>query len=237
MGALAAPAIDDVVDGFIKRVLAMQAAWVVVGEEGLVRAPSPTQNGRMVTLMWSKRGDADRRGVQMALNPRVKPLSLKELYVDVLPKLAELKRLVGPDSTLAVHVEIEPAELARRLRSEAVALFLRKVRGAGSAWILHGPEGPAFVMSKRSLGVQMLLCWHDRASAQARIAGPLRDMVAAEVSLSAFREKMLPWLAESGRLAAPAYCEGAGLLEFAADDLNARLGHPSPAAGPAAEVA
>ena len=97
----------------------------------------------------------------------------------------------------------------------------------GSLFILQGTQGPAFVMSKRTAGMQVLPCWHDRASAQARIAGPLGDMVAAEVALPDFREKMLPWLAESGRVVAPAYCEGDGVLELAADALKTRLDRPS----------
>lgn len=224
MDTSASPASHDTLEHFLKRVLAMQAAWVVAGEEGLARVASPTHGARMATLLWSRRSEAERRGAQIVAHPRIKPLSLAELYTDVLPKLAELDRLVGLEWTAQPTLsEIEPGELMRCLRSDAVALFLRKATGNGSVWILQGTQGPAFLMSRQNAGAQMLPCWHDRASAQARIAGPLAEMVAAEVPLADFRAKTLPWIAESRRLVAPAYCEGKGLLEFEAADLEARF--------------
>jgi hypothetical protein len=69
----------------------------------------------------------------------------------------------------------------------------------------------------------MLPCWYDSAHAEARIAGPLADSVAAAVPLATFRERMLLWLGESGRLVAPGYCEGDGVVELAPADLAARL--------------
>jgi hypothetical protein len=215
-------------DDFIRRVVAMQAAWTAAGDDGLARVPSRTHK-RMVTLLWSRRSQAERQGAELINHHlQVKPLSLKELYVDVLPKLTQLGRSVALDRTGdAVH-EVDPALLARQLREEAVALFRRKVNAAGALFILQGTDGPAFVMSKHTAGTQVLPCWHDRASAQARIAGPLEDTVVAEVSLADFRDKLLPRLSETKRGVAPAYCEGDGVLEFAAGDVRAWFSH-SPA--------
>lgn len=224
MPAHARTSANDTLDRFIARVLGMQVAWVAAGEEGLGRVPSPTVSSRMVTLLWSKRSEAERWGAPVAARPRIKALSLRDLYVDVLPKLAALNRLVGPDwGSEPSQPEIGPDELASRLRCAAVALFLREVQRSGSVWVLQGAEGPACLVSKRQPGALMLPCWHRRDLAQARIAGPLADMVAAEVPLEDFREKTLLWIAESRRQVAPAFCEGDGVLEFEAADLEAHL--------------
>jgi hypothetical protein len=201
-------------DDFIRRVVAMQAAWTAAGDDGLARVPSRTHK-RMVTLLWSRRSQAERHGAELINHHlQVKPLSLRELYVDVLPKLTQLGRSVALDRTCEAVSEVDPAQLARQLRQEAVALFRRKVNAAGALFILQGADGPAFVMSKHTPGTQVLPCWHDRASAQARIDGPLQDTVVAAVPLADFRDKLLPRLSESKRGVAPAYCEGEGVLEF-----------------------
>lgn len=210
---------------FVRRVLDAQAAWTAAGEEGLARVASPTHKARMVTLLWSERGEAERQGSLVAAHARTKRLSLADLLIEVLPKLEELKRLVGPDwgGEPRLEPEIEPGELARRLRGEAVAQFVRKASHREAVWVLQGADGPACLMSRCRPGVQMLPCWYDAAHAEARIAGPLADAVAAAVPLAAFRERTLPWLAESGRLVAPGYCEGDGVVELAPADLEARL--------------
>lgn len=210
---------------FLRRVLDAQAAWTAAGEEGLARVASPTRKGRMVTLLWSGREDAERRGMEVAANARIKRLALADLLNEVLPKLAELDRLVGADwgHEPLLEPEIEPAELASRLRTEAVARFVRKATQRDRVWLLQGADGPVCLMSKSRPGAQVLPCWHDTAHAEARIAGPLADAVAAAVPLAVFREKTLLWLAETGRLAAPGYCEGEGVAELAPADLETRL--------------
>jgi hypothetical protein len=211
-------------DRFIGRVLDTEAAWTAAGEEGLARVASPTMKARMATLLWSERAAAERWGNLIAEHPRTKRLSLPDLLNEVLPKLGALNRLVGPDWGPAPHeLEIEPADLARRFRAEAVAQFVRKVSQREAVWVLQGADGPACLMSKSRPGAQMLPCWYDRSHAEARIAGPLADSVAAAVPLATFRERMLLWLGESNRLVAPGYCEGQGLVELAPADLAARL--------------
>jgi hypothetical protein len=228
-----APILSSVaIDRFIRRVVMEQGAWAVAGEEGLARVASPTFKGRVTTLLWSQVCEAGQWGPRVAEHPRLKRLSLGDLYVDVLPRLAELERLVGPDwSAEPIEPEIEPGALARRLREEAVDMFLRHAACFGSIWVLQGVEGPACLMSKTQPGTQILPCWSDRAHAEARIAGPLGEAVAAEVPLQVFCSKTLTWVAETDRLVAPAFCEGPGLVEFAALELAGRLQHKARAAG------
>jgi hypothetical protein len=211
-------------DRFIRRVLDTEAAWTAAGEEGLARVASPTARARMVTLLWSERSGAERWGSLVAEHPRTKRLSLADLLTEVLPKLAALNRLVGPDwGPEPLEPEIEPADLARRFRAEAVVQFVRKATHRERVWVLQGADGPACLMSRTRPGVQMLPCWYDAGHAEVRIAGPLADSVAAAVPIAAFRERTLVWLSESGRLVAPGYCEGDGVVELAPVDLAARL--------------
>jgi hypothetical protein len=209
---------------FIAHVLDAEAAWTVAGEEGLARVASATARARMVTLLWSERAEAERWGSLIAEHPRTKRLSLADLHNEVLPKLAALSRLVGPDwAAEAVNSEIEPAELGGSLREAAVARFVHRVGEGNVVWLLQGAEGPALLMSKRRPGKQMLPCWHNRTHAEARIAGPLADCVAAPVPLATFRDRTLLWLGDSGRLVTPGYCEGDGAIELAPAELARQL--------------
>jgi hypothetical protein len=209
---------------FIAHVLDAEAAWTVAGEEGLARVASATARARMVTLLWSERTEAERWGSLIAEHPRTKRLSLADLLNEVLPKLAALSRLVGPDwGAEAVKPEIEPADLVRWLREEAVSQFVRRVGEGSVVWILQGAEGPALLMSKRRPGKQMLPCWYNLAHAEGRIAGPLANCVAAAVPLATFRDRTLLWLGDSGRQVAPGYCEGDGALELTPADLARQL--------------
>src|SRR6185503_3060529 len=145
------------IDRFISRVLDTEAVWTVAGEEGLARVASPTAKARMATLFWSERAAAERWGSLIAEHPRTKRLSLPDLLNEVLPKLAALNRLVGPDwGSEPLEPEIEPADLARRLRVEAVAQFVRQAKHREAVWILQGGDGPACLMSKSRPGAQML---------------------------------------------------------------------------------
>jgi hypothetical protein len=211
-------------DRFIDHVLSSQAVWAVKDENGLARVASGLSRSTMVTLLWSEQPKCERWQRMAAGKARVKCLSLADLLVDVLPKLAELGRLVGPDrGAHLVDIEIEPAELARRLRVEAVLLFARRVTRLGSVWLLQGPDGPACLSSQAVPGRLLLPCWHDRTQAEMRLQGPLADMVVSEVPIETFRKKTLLWAAESGRLAAPAFCEGKGVIELEPDELERQL--------------
>jgi hypothetical protein len=217
------------VDRFVRRVLDAQAAWTAAGEHGLARAPSASAKARMVTLLWAERGDAERWGMPAVANPRLKRLSLADLLTEVRPKLRALDRLVGTDwSETPPAPEVEPGDLALRLRSDAVSRFVHKASHRDTVWVLQGVDGPICLMSRTRPGTQMLPCWYDAAHAEARLEGPLAECVAIPVPLAGFCGKMLAWLEEEGRLVAPGYCEGDGLLELAPGDLATRLARAGP---------
>ena len=98
-----------------------------------------------------------------------------------------------------------------------------EVGSSGSVWILEGVEGPACLMSKGRPGTQLLPCWADRAQAEMRLIGPGKDMVCAEIGLAAFCDRLWLWVAETGRLVAPAFCEGDGVIACQAPDRVAGL--------------
>ena len=58
-------------------------------------------------------------------------------------------------------------------------------------------------MSQGRPGTPLLPCWADRAQAEMRLVGPGKDMVAAEIGLAAFCDRLRLWVADTGRLVAP----------------------------------
>jgi hypothetical protein len=223
------------INRFVRRAIAEQGAWAIAGDEGLARVTSCAAKGRMTTLLWSSMREVALSSSLAGRCSKVKALGVDDLFADVLPKLAMLNRLVGTDwSADIIRPEMEPRDLARRLREEAVATFIRKVRCFESVWILQGTEGPTCLVSKRRPGCLLLPCWHDQAHAEARIVGPLAGMVSTEVPLGVFRSKTMPWLTETGRLIAPGYCAGEGLLELETGELGALLQDPQGTVIPAA---
>jgi hypothetical protein len=218
-------------DRAIARAVAAQGLWAAAGESGLGRTPSAIAKARLVTLLWSDRAMLEAWGYFATVASGTKFLPLPALFVDVLPRLTELRRFTGIDwSADPVRPELEPCELARLLRCGLKADFVRAARSAGAVWILQGAEGPSCLMSKAHASRELLPCWSERAHAEARIAGPLQDKVAAEVPLAAFCQRLLSWLGETRRLIAPGFCEGSGVIEMEAAELAAELTDASAAA-------
>lgn len=211
-------------DRFLKRVVASGIVYAVAGEEGLARVPSRRLKGREVTLLWSSRAEAERWSSVVAKNPRIKELPLAEVLAGLLPSLTSAKRLIGPDwSSDPVELELEPGDLGERLRLEALEAFVLKARTGGTVYMLEDTSGPALLVSATRPDLLFLPCWADRDSAEARIEGPWRDMMALEIPLESFVRHKLVWLAERGFLVAPDHRPGAGALELQPEDLAARL--------------
>ena len=56
-----------------------------------------------------------------------------------------------------------------------------------------------------------------------RLVGPGKDMVFAEIGLAAFCDRLWLWVVETGRLVAPAFCQGDGVIACQARDRVAGL--------------
>ena len=116
-------------DRFVRRAVLLRGVWAVVGEDGLGRVASPSGGNREVTLFWSNELEAARWSEVIAKNPRVKKIPTNEFITDILPKLAELGRMVGVDWTSApLEVELDPKDLDIRLRHACVEMFLQRAR-------------------------------------------------------------------------------------------------------------
>jgi hypothetical protein len=197
------------IDRALARAVAAQGLWAA-GGTGLGRTPSARTKARMVRLLWSDPAMLADWGYLATGAGGTKFLYLTALFVDVLPRLAELERFVGIDWTAdPVCPELDPAEPAR-LRQALKAAVVRQAVECGSMWILlQGAEGPSCLISKLRPGRELVTCWGERGHAELRIAGPLQDTVAAEVP---------PTAAETGRLVAPGFCEGDGGIELEAGE-------------------
>jgi Protein of unknown function (DUF2750) len=228
---------------FVSRILSSQAIWTVAGDEGLARVDSPRHAGRLVNLFWSDRAEAERWAHVLVTQPRLKLLSLFEMQTQVLPRLAEMRRLVGTDWTSEpIEPEFEPLDLDRMIRLHMLDVFLATALRQRHVWVLQGPDGPACFVSKHPKGGEALPVWIDRLSAEARLQGPWADFIITRVALAEFVQKTLIWCAETGRRVAPGYQDGPGVLEMAPWDLKARMkaivaraeAHNAPASSPAA---
>jgi hypothetical protein len=209
---------------FVRHAVAHRAVFAVAGEDGLARVPSQRRRGRQVTLLWSTRAEAEHWAPVVTVNPRVKQLPLAALLAEVLPALAGLERLVGPDWCAdPAEAELDPVDLAERLRLRTLEAFVTRARLSRSVWLLEDASGPALLVSTTRADRFMLPCWSDRAQAALRREGPWAGMAISAVALEAYLGVTLPWLAERGWLVAPEHTEGPGALELAPDEMAARL--------------
>jgi hypothetical protein len=211
-------------DRFVRHAVAHRAVFAVAGEDGLARVPSQRFRDRQVTLMWSTRADAERWAPVVADNPCVKELPLAALLAEVLPALAGLERRVGPDwCEDPAEAELDPTDLAERLRLRALETFVRRVRLSRLVWLLEDASGPALLVSATRADRFVLPCWSEQALAEARREGPWAGMAVSAVPLESFLGATLPWLAKRDWLVAPEHAEGPGALERAPGDLAADL--------------
>jgi len=199
-------------DTFTRRVTQSRIVWTVSGAEGLSRLPSPVRRGREVNLMWSTREEAGRWMTRFC-RPRLNPITLRNVFEDVFPKLRSLNRLLGPDwaASEPVELECEPADMERRLQAEGLKLFLEEAMRTGAVWLLEDDMGPAFASSPIDRTALVLPCWSNRQGAEAQCTGFWSEMMISRVELDRFIGRTLPWLLETGRRAAPNHNLGAPL--------------------------
>lgn len=211
-------------DRFVRRAVAQKNVWAVSGEEWLARVASPGNPVRDVTLLWTGESEAHRWADVLAKNPRVTMIPLNEFVTDVLPKLAEMNRLVGLDwSADPIECEVEPNDLIARMLHEGFESFLQRIRLENSVWMLENADGPALLVAPHQPNRLMLPCWGSRAEAELRTQGPWSEMLAVEIPLHNFVHATLPWLAEQNWLVAPGYVPGGDAMELSPLDLVRRL--------------
>ncbi len=210
---------------FVRKVVASRVVWAVAGTEGLARRPSPTRRARETTLFWAEQADAEQAADAVASEPRVKSIPLADVMHDVLPKLDDLERTVGTNwITAPFDAEIEPGELADRLRQEILATFVRQAVAQGGVYILEDEQGPTFAASTEVANSLILPVWTSRADAEAvKNGGFWQGTDISHIPLSTFIDKTLVWLGEIGRSAAPSFTPRVANIELAPADIAERL--------------
>ncbi len=209
---------------FVRKVVANRTVWVVAGSEGLARRPSPSFRARETTLFWAEQEDAERAAADVAEEPRVKSIPLADVLHDVLPKLGDLERIVGTNWLAApCEPEIEPADLADRLRQEMLASFVRQAVGQGGLYILEDDQGPTFAASTEVPNTLILPVWTQREEAEIVQRGFWQEMDISHIPVATFIEKTLVWLEEINRSVAPSYTPRIANIELAPADIAERL--------------
>jgi hypothetical protein len=225
----------EIMATFFRQAVVGGVVWAVRGREGLARVDSQMQPDRYVTLLWSRREEAERWASVLATEPNVTALTLRDLLVDLLPTLARSGGYVGTDwNSEPIEPEMDPADLAGRLRADAVANFIDSAAHSRIVWVLYSAQGPACLMSKTRPGQMFLPCWADCAKAQAHVTGPSTELLPASIPLACFLGRTLMWLTEVRRRVFPAYIEGEGGIELEPYDLKGRLKRAIEKARPAA---
>jgi hypothetical protein len=209
---------------FVRKVVAARTVWAVAGSAGLARRPSPSFRARETTLFWAEQEDAERAAASVADEPRVKSIPLADLLHDVLPKLRDLERAVGTNWLAApCEPEIEPMDLAERLRQEMLASFVRQAVGQGGLYILEDEQGPTFAASTEVPNTLVLPVWTQREEAEVVQRGFWQDMDISHIPLATFIERTLVWLQEINRSVAPSYTPRIASIELAPADIAERL--------------
>lgn len=183
---------------FIRRAAAERVAYVVSDGREIVQIDAHGQPPAPVALMWSSRHEAERWSGVLAERPTVEAIGLGALLDQLLPRLGERGIAVGLDWTCdTVEPEIEPTDLAGRLRMEMLEIFVHKVQAAGRMWILEGSDGPAR-LAGHDEGTVALACWGEAGLAEAAVAGDWSGMRVLEIPLAGFRAMTVPWLDSRG---------------------------------------
>lgn len=210
---------------FLRRAVSGRRIFAVSGDSGLARMASQRLSGREAALLWSAEEDAGHWAEKQPSRARVRELQLDEVLIDMLPGLAQHQRTVGLDwggQSPAVP-ELEPAELAGRLRSELLESFLARVVMFGAVWTIGDAYGPSMMVSHTQPGALVLPCWSDERQAGARLQGPWRDCLPMRIRMDDFMKRTLPGLEQQRALIAPEHIFGPGAIELTAADLRERI--------------
>ncbi len=211
-------------EAFVARLIETRQCWAIIGDEGMARVPSPHDGQRTVHLVWNERREAERWAAVLVSRPRMRMITLVEMTTEMIPKLTDMRRLIGPDWTAEpVEAEIEPADLDKMIRSFLLTRFLNAAESNRHVWILRHPEGLACTPSRQSMTGDMLPVWSDRGSAEAAARNALEGTVPARIPLADFTQRVLMWCTETRRRVAPEFVPGPGALELQPWELKQQM--------------
>jgi hypothetical protein len=211
-------------DKFVAALVQQGMCWSIVGEEGLARVPAPRFPDRQVHLVWSKREDAEKWADVLVKTPRLRKISASEMLTEMLPKLADMRRLIGPDwNSDPVEPAMEPREFDRHIRRAMITDFIAAAHRHGQVFVLRNQDGPACLPSRLNATREMLPAFADRKLAEDIGKAVLPSAVPVRVSLADFTQRVLMWCAETKRTVAPGFMAGPGVIELQAWDVKTAL--------------
>jgi hypothetical protein len=211
-------------DQFVRALVQQGHCWSIVGEEGLARVPAPRFPDRQVHLVWSKREDAEHWADVLVTKPRLRRITATETLTEMLPRLADMRRLVGPDwNSDPVEPAIEPREFDRYIRRAMITDFIAAAHRHGQVFVLRTQDGPACLTSRLNATREMLPAFADRKLAEEVGKAVLPGAVPVRVSLPDFIQRVLMWCAETKRTVAPGFMAGPGVIELQAWDVKSAL--------------
>lgn len=210
---------------FLRRAVSARTVFAVACEQGLARVRSRHFRGREVALLWSAVEPAERWAAVLDGQARVKQVPLAEALADMLPALFAHQRLAGVDWTgEAAEPELDPRDLAERLRSELLESFMARAVAFGAVWTLGDALGPVMLASTTRRNALVMPCWSDERQADARREGPWAETEPVRIRLDDFLARTLVSLEAQGSQVAPEHILGAGSFELEPGDLKLRIG-------------
>lgn len=210
-------------DRFVRRAVAESRVLTLADEES-ASVPSQKIPGRTVQLFWSSPIEAKRWAEALTGDDALQEISLASFAADILPGLGASRGLAGTDWVSdPIEAEVDPADLALRLKTEALAGYLAGIAAQGQMFVVSGDGGPwleaGAVRGNPAPRIAIFAARADAERHQQQIGG---QAVTAD-PFADFRASTLPWAVARGCLIALQPIPGAGALDVKADELAKRL--------------
>lgn len=222
---LAAPRIPELGqrDRFVRRAV-KEGRVLTLSDEETASVPSQKYPGRTVQLFWSSPVEAKRWAEALSGDPRLQEIPLTAFAADILPGLRAAKGLAGTDWVAdPIEAEVDPADLQLRLKSEALAGYLKAMAGRGEVYLVAGIDGPLLQPGvRRGVEYNVLQVFAARADAERLMKKAGARKIITD-PIADFTGSTLPWAAGRGHTIVVEPIPGAGPLEVPASQLQTRL--------------
>lgn len=209
-------------DRFVRRAV-KEGRVLTLADEESASVPSQKYKGATVQLFWSSAIEAKRWAEALTGAGDLQDIPLPSFLADILPGLAAAKGLAGTDWVAdPIEAEIDPRDLALRLKMEAVSGYLSALIDGGQIYLVSGGNGPLLRPAERRGGGEVLAIFDKRADAERAMKQHDGHSVTAD-PVADFLASTLPWAAARGLSIALEPISGGGAIELAASDLRRRL--------------
>jgi hypothetical protein len=210
-------------DRFVRRAV-NEGRVLTFADEETASVASQKVRGRTVQLFWSSTIEATRWAEALAGNNELQEIALATFASDLLPGIAKAKGLVGTDWVSdPIEAEIDPVDLQIRLKTEAMALYLKAMCKSGEIYFVSDDAGPRLTPAGPWSGPDNLLyVFAARSDAERHMQQTGGQRVIADPIID-FIGGTLAWAATRARAIAIEPIAGAGLLEIKVADFGRQL--------------